>query len=197
MARIRRTKAEIAAGITLEDKLAGITLESVVPIKKSRTMADLDTGPTLREEAVGAVKPTLKKKFEPENKKLKNSIVTSPYKVDKIETSEDGDKTIYKTRETVTERIVELPVVKEIRILNGSDGSSLTVEEIIENKLADISHRPNCEWHKVHLGKDFKSSVLTQLGKEGWIFAYVMDWGVVKDTWKTKPHTIFLYRLKK
>jgi hypothetical protein len=246
MTRVRRTKAEIAAGLSHEDKLAGKNIILAEPEKTKRvrrTKAEIEAGISLEAKLVGktigvGVKPSAedveeailndpllgeiadtqfndanlelqqiavkshtnadKPKFiDPPPRRKTPQTTTTAYKVDKTEVNEDGDKTIYKSRETVREVFIDKPVVKEIRIVYGEEGSPITIEELIENKLTHISHYPHCEWTQLHMDKDFKASTQDKLGKAGWKFAYIMDWGHVKDAWKNKPHTIFYYRLKK
>lgn len=214
--RIRRTKAEMKEGLTLEEKLAGKTTGAGVKasmadieeaILKHPTMLDISEKQItvakneLADKQRLEVKSTLRKtkpKFidRPPNKRTPQTTTTA-YKVDKTVVSEDGDKTIFKSRETIREVFIDVPVVKEIRIILGDEGSPITIEELIENKLAEISHFPKCEWIQLDLDKDFKSSTQDKLGKEGWKFAYIMDWGCVKESWKNRPHTIFYYKLKK
>ena len=154
MGRIRRTKQEIEAGLTIEDKKAGKTLKDLIAKKKK----------------------------------------TSEYQVtDERYDEETNIRYIYKTKEVEVEKEVEVPVVKEVRILNGTKQTKKSVQEILDLELEKCIW----DWKEVFLDKKFKISMLEKLGKQGWKFAFSLDWKAIKPSWKDKPETLFFQKAKK
>ena len=156
--KVRRTKEEIEAGITLTQKKDMIdqALVSKQQAKKSGVKNPATVSPTLYEE------------YDPNTKTV--------YK--------------YKTRTVEKEVIKEVPVIKEVRILNGTKDTQKTVEEFLNEQLQ------NCrwEWKEVIMDGDFKSNTMKTLGKEGWKMTHIMSWRYLKDDWKTKPDSMFFQR---
>jgi hypothetical protein len=60
--------------------------------------------------------------------------------------------------------------IKEIRIL-GMNGIEKTVSELISEEIGDASW----EWKEIPLDSSFKISMLQDLGKEGWKFAFYFE----------------------
>jgi len=169
MSRIRRTQAEIEAGLTVEQKKRGLTLNDL---------------PKIHEEGQKAqeVRKTAKEFKKP--RKDPNPIVESWEEVD------HNYQKVYKYR--VKEKIVEkeVPVVKEVRILNGTKKTEKTVQEILDREL----QKCQWEWKEVKMDSSFRTSLLKDLGKKGWKMAYIMEWRSLKPEWKGKPDTMFFQR---
>ena len=109
--------------------------------------------------------------------------------VDKIEMSDDGTtRTVFKSRETVVEKIIEKPVIKEVRVLSEKDGRERTVKQIIEEELG-----LNVKWEWLHIDLDnkFKVSQLNTLGKQGWKFAFMTDWKTIYPNTKKVDQLCF------
>jgi hypothetical protein len=129
MTRIRRSKAEMAAGMTVEDKRAGLTMDT----------------------------------FKASNKEAEKKPLSTSAKKATKEYADTGIKLIFE------ERIVEkeIPVIKEVRILNSTEGTEKTVQEIMNLELR------KCTWEWMQLPiKDFTVAQLKKLGKEGWHMAF-------------------------
>jgi hypothetical protein len=157
MDRVRRTKVEIEAGMTFEQKKKGYTLD------------DLDVPETLK-----------KKKIE----------ITTKNGDKTWETVDHEYKTIYKYKDH--ERVIEkeVPVVKEVRILNGTKKTEKTVDEILSEELGKCVW----EWKTVKMDNKFRVGMLDELGKKGWKFAFITEWSLIDPSKKNKPHTISFQR---
>jgi len=157
MGRIRRTKIEIAAGMTFEQKKKGLTLD------------DLDIPKSATEKKIEVTKKNGDKTWE---------------KVD------HEYRTIYKYKEH--EKIVEkeVPVVKEVRILNGTKKTDRSVSEIMNEELNKCSW----EWKNIKMDGNFSVKMLDELGKKGWKFAFITEWSLIDSSKKNKPNTISFQR---
>ena len=156
--KVRRTKEEIEAGITLTQKKEMIdkALVSKQEAKKSGVKNPATVSPTLYEE------------YDPNTKTI--------YK--------------YKTRTVEKEVIKEVPVVKEVRILNGTEGTKTTVQEFLNEQL----QKCRWEWKEVKMDGDFKSSIMNELGAKGWKMTHIMSWRLLKEDWKKKPDSMYFQR---
>lgn len=156
--KVRRTKEEIEAGITLTQKKDMIdqALVSKQQAKKNGVKNPAKVSPTLYEE------------YDPNTKTV--------YK--------------YKTRTVEKEVIKEVPVIKEVRILNGTEGTETTVQEFLNEQL----QKCRWEWKEIIMDGEFKSSIMTELGKEGWKMTHIMSWRIIKEDWKNKPDSMFFQR---
>lgn len=96
-------------------------------------------------------------------------------------------KYIYKTK--IEEKEVEVPVIKEVRILRGTDKTEKTVDQIIKEEF----HKCTWEWKELPLSK-CKLTELKKLGKQGWKMTHIMEWKLLKDTWKNREDTVFFQR---
>ncbi|MBC8410075.1 MAG: hypothetical protein H8E12_15355 [Rhodobacteraceae bacterium] len=177
MSRVRRTKQEIEAGMSVAQKQQSMSLETFLEQKER-----IKHSKTLLEE---------NKKAIADSKRKKKRKPAAPI----IETWDDVDhdyKTIYKYR--VQEKIVEkeVPVIKEVRILNGTTKTQLTLQELLDQELQKCTW----EWKEVKMDSTFRTTVLSELGKEGWRMTHIMEWRRIKADWKDKPDSIFFQRSK-
>tara|TARA_Y100000034_G_scaffold119927_1_gene162218 strand:+ start:1796 stop:2326 length:531 start_codon:yes stop_codon:yes gene_type:complete len=174
MTRIRRTKKEIEAGLTVESKKRGVTLEQQIEQNEQHANA--------RVQARQIQDAATRKKPRKAAKKI-------------VETYDEVDhkyKKIYKYR--VQERIVEkeVPVIKEVRILNGTKGSEKTVQELLNQEL----NKCTWEWKELKMDNNFRATDMKELGKRGWKMTHIMEWRLLKEDWKKKPDTMFFQRPK-
>ena len=164
--RLRRTQEEIEVGLSVEEKRRGVTVEDKKRLNK-------DSGQV--------IKTTLKSKTPYEEEVL-----------DKVDMSDDGTvRTVFKSRQTVVEKIIEKPVIKEVRILTESTGRERTVKEILEEEIG------KCKWEWKHVPMDskFKVNMLDAFGKQGWRFAFMTNWQAVTPGSK-KPDELCFQRIK-
>ena len=91
---------------------------------------------------------------------------------------------------TEKEVVKEVPVIKEVRILNGAKGSEKTVQELLDQELQ------NCrwKWKELKMDGDFTSAKMKQLGKYGWKMTHIMEWRIIKPEWKDKPDTMYFQK---
>ena len=134
-----------------------------------------------------------KKKINSSGKKVVKTTIKSktPYEeevLDRVDISDDGTvKTVFKSRQTIVEKIIEKPVIKEIRILSEKDGRERTVKEILEEEIGKC----NWEWKHVPLDDKFKVTILNTLGKQGWRFAFMTNWKLVNPNSKKMDELCF------
>lgn len=81
-------------------------------------------------------------------------------------------------------------VIKEIRIL-GMSGIEKTVSELIKEEIGEATW----EWKELLLDGTFKVSILDELGKEGWKFAFFFERTKFVET--AKYDIIAMHRLMK
>jgi hypothetical protein len=62
--------------------------------------------------------------------------------------------------------------------------------------MAEEMYKCSWEWKEVDLDKNFRSTLMKDLGKKGWKMVYVLSWRYVKDAWKNKADTMFFQRPK-
>jgi len=158
MIKTRRTKEEIASGMTLTQKKDMIEKALV---EKQKFKKNGVKNPT-------TVSPTLHEEYDPDTKTV--------YK--------------YKTRTITNEVVKEVPVIKEVRILNGTKGSDKTVQEFLNEEL----EKCRWEWKELQMDKNFTSAQMKKLGNNGWKMAYIMEWRILKPEWKDKPDTMFFQK---
>ena len=118
MIKTRRTKEEIASGMTLTQKKDMIEKALV---EKQKFKKNGVKNPT-------TVSPTLHEEYDPDTKTV--------YK--------------YKTRTITNEVVKEVPVIKEVRILNGTKGSDKTVQEFLNEEL----EKCRWEWKELQMDKN-------------------------------------------
>ena len=80
-------------------------------------------------------------------------------------------KYVYKTETKVVEKEIKIPVVKEVRILDGTKGTEKTVQEIMARELEKCTW----EWKNVTMDNTFKVTDLNKYGKKGWKFCFIYD----------------------
>jgi len=212
MGKIRRTQAEIKAGFPVEAKKSGITLKDwkaqqreikeetdkrkklvkpETPTRLRRTQEEIKAGLTVGEKKRG-VTIADKKRTSMGEKVVETKLVSkTPYEdevVDKIETSNDGTvQTVFKSRQTVIEKIIEKPVIKEVRILHEKDGRERTVKDIMEEEIGKCKY----EWKRLPMDKSFKVTMLDTLGKQGWRFAFITNWKIMNPNTKKPDEVCF------
>ena len=149
--RVRRTKAEIAKGVTVEQKKQ-----------------------MMEESTNGTTGPKILDISE-----------------DKVEYDPDA-KIVYKYKTKYIEKEIEkeIPIIKEIRILNGTEKTKKTVNELLQIEVDKCIW----DWKEVKLDKDFRSTMLSKLGNQGWRMAYIMEWKHLKSSWREKPDSLFFQR---
>ncbi|HNW88076.1 MAG TPA: hypothetical protein PKN48_00305 [Bacteroidales bacterium] len=81
-------------------------------------------------------------------------------------------------------------VIKEIRIL-GMSGIEKTVSDLIQEEIGEATW----EWKELLLDGAFKVSILNELGKEGWKFAFFFERTKFVET--AKYDIIAMHRLRK
>ena len=171
--RIRRTREEIDAGLTVAQKKKGVTLADISSNKKEQRR---------REKLVKSTKPKRKKR-SPNTKYDTQEIIR--------DTFEGPVKYIYKTNEVIKEVEVEIPVIKEVRILNGLKKTEKTVQQIMSEELEKCIW----EWKHVTLDKKFKVKDLDTYGKQGWKFAFIHSPSTTNPK-STKPDIVCFQRPK-
>jgi|APSaa5957512535_1039671.scaffolds.fasta_scaffold41820_3 hypothetical protein len=171
--RIRRTKEEIEAGLTVAQKKKGVTLADVSATQKEKQR---------REKIV--------KSISPERKKRSPNIKYDTQEVIK-DTFEGPVKYIYKTNEVIKKVEIEVPVVKEVRILNGLKKTEKTVQHIMDEELGKCIW----EWKHVALDSKFKVKDLDVYGKDRWKFAFIHS-SKISNPKSVKPDIICFQRPK-
>lgn len=213
MSKIRRTEAEIKAGFPVAAKKAGKTLkewkaeqcEIKVETKKRKKLIQQETSTRLRrtleeinvglsvEEKRNGVTIEDKRKINSSGEKVIKTTIKSktPYEeevLDRVDMSDDGTvRTVFKSRQTTVEKIIEKPVIKEIRILNESTGRERTVKEILDEEIGKCKW----EWKHIPLDNKFKVTMLGTLGKQGWRFAFMINWKIVDPNSKKLDELCF------
>lgn len=157
--RVRRTKEEIAAGITVAQK------------KDMVEQALIKNRGAVKTAQPAAKTSTDHEQYDPDTKTV--------YK--------------YKTKVVKEEVIKEVPVIKEVRILNGTKGTEKTVQEILNKEL----DRCVWEWKELKMDKNFTVKQMKDLGKQGWRMTHIMEWRYIKDDWKKKPDSMFFQKPRK
>tara|TARA_Y100001938_G_scaffold99535_1_gene136102 strand:+ start:1933 stop:2706 length:774 start_codon:yes stop_codon:yes gene_type:complete len=197
--RIRRTPAEMKAGLTVEQKRQGLTIEDIQnnpPKPKKRVTRAVALQNQIEREKADR-KAHLKKR-RAERKKARESkysrIETRSVLIDATQAGQDKmpTRTIFKDR--IEEVPVEVPVIKEVRVINGVRKTQDTVEQIMQKELS------KCKWeYKEIVVTNFKGlSQLNKLGDQGWQYCYDMDWKLIKPkAWANKPKTLYFKRPKK
>jgi len=176
--KIRRTKAEIKAGLTVDQKKSGLTLESFLQKQKEQSKEEKKRKKLLKNSS------SKRKQRAPNH----NYVTTKEV----IRNDFDGPtKYVYKTETKVVEKEVKIPVIKEVRILNGTKSSEKTVQEIMTIELEKCSW----EWKNVTMDNTFKVTDLNKYGKKGWKFCFIYD-PKVSFPKSTKPDEIVFQRPK-
>ena len=156
--------------------------------KVRRTQEEIDAGITLTQKK-DMIDQALVNRSEARKKGIKNPAVVSPTIYDEYDPE---TKTVYKykTRTVEKEVVKEVPVIKEVRILNGAKGSEKTVQELLDQELQ------NCrwKWKELKMDGDFTSAKMKQLGKDGWKMTHIMEWRIIKPEWKDKPDTMYFQK---
>jgi len=169
--RTRLSKAEKEAGLTVEQKKKGMTLENMLQTAKSldNPLNDVFQGKALTEnEMIASTVLTERTQtgFDVKhgNNKLIDTLETAG--VLKALESNDAPDEVRITGEAP----VRVNIVQEIRVINTSSGKTKTVEQVIKEELG----RCRWEWKFVKLGNDFNMNTLHELGLLGWraIFIY-------------------------
>ncbi len=195
--RTRRTREEIAAGLTLEAKQEGVTLAQYIHAKEkqdskklveTKAIADTRTAEEKHAELRAWLQKPVKTKAPKGPKRT-----AKPYELDRTTTAKDGTVTHFKSRDVEVEIEVQVPVIKEVRVLFGDEGSPLTVAEILNDAMGRISY----DWIVILVDKSFKSSTVAKLGKEGWRHMYTHSPKHVKVSWKDKPDELHFCRPKR
>ena len=186
--RIRRTKEEIDAGMSAEDKRKGLTLEAI----NRRNKKTIETKDKLEKFRKQIKKEDEKKKIKRKKRKTKKyaRIKTSLELIDATKKGREGlpTRTVFKDR--IVEKKVEVPTIKEVRILNGTKSTDKTVQELLQQEL----NKCKWEWKEVK-ETDFQGiSQLTCLGNKGWKFTHEIDWKIVNPEWKNKPRSLYFQR---
>ena len=233
--RIRRSPAEIEAGLTVEQKRQGVTLEEVLglppkPAKRiRRTPEEMNAGLTVEQKRQGltiadiqnnppkpkkrltravALQNQIEREKADKKQQLKDRraarkkareakysrIETRSVLIDATQAGQDKmpTRTIFKDR--IEEVPVEVPVIKEVRVINGVRKTEDTVEQIMQRELS------KCKWeYKEIVVTNFNGlSQLNKLGEQGWKYCYEIDWKLIKPkAWANKPKTLYFKRPKK
>ena len=174
--RIRRTKAEIEAGVTVEQKKAQLKEEAAKKAQEAVKAAEEEN----KQDAQNKKKPRKKKKASETN------IEDLP------QTSKPLEDSFLRYTQTPKEPVVKTEIVKEVRVLNTA-GTEKTVQQILNEELKKCTW----EWTRLPIVENFKVEQLNKLGKEGWTFAFIFEPNTIKDSWKNKHNEICLYRVKK
>ena len=190
--RIRRSKQEMDAGMTVEDKKRGLSIEDVKE-RNTKNENAKDKLAKYREQVKRA--DDEKAKAKPKRKSTKKYIgtVTSGELIDATERGREGLPTRYVYKDKLVEKPVEVEVIKEVRILNGTQDTQKTVQQIMQEEL----NKCTWEWKEIEETSFIGLDQLTELGKQGWKYAYDMDWKIIKPEWKDKPRTLYFQRPKK
>lgn len=190
--RTRRSKEEIDAGMTIEDKKRGLSIEDVKE-RDTKKQKSHDKLAKYREAVKRAEEE--KKKAKPKRKSTKKYIgtVTSGELIDATERSREGYPTRYVYKEKLVEKPVEIEVIKEVRILNGTHDTQHTVQEIMQEEL----NKCTWEWKEIKETSFVGIKQLRELGEQGWKYAHSMDWKLLKPEWKDKPRSLYFQRPKK
>lgn len=176
--RIRRTKAEIKAGLTVAQKKKGVTLESLLQTQKEQRKEAKK-----REQLVKSTDTPRKKRSANRNYVTTEEVIREDF---------DGPKKyIYKTETVEKEVEVKIPVIKEVRILNGTKKTEKTVQEIMKQELDKCSW----EWKRVPMDNNFRATDLNKYGKQGWKFCFIFD-PKISSPGTTKPEVICFQRPK-
>ncbi|MBC8437079.1 hypothetical protein H8D85_02010 [bacterium] len=175
MARVRRSREEIDAGMTVNQKKLGMTID------------EIKNAASKNREAAKQVQEL--KKIENRPKKRKKIMSKLSTKEEWDEVDHDYKKIYkYKVKEKIVEK--EVPVIKEVRILNGTKDTNTTVQEFLNKELGKCIW----EWKELKMDENFRSTDMTSLGKQGWKMTHIMEWRRLKDDWKKKPDSIYFQR---
>lgn len=196
--RARRTKEEIVAGLTLEEKQRKVTLNEYnfeqEKLKRAQSTVRVKAPKETKEERHTALIKWLQEPLKQSTKKVQDETkIVTPYKLDKTIKSEDSTiVTHYKSREVVITKHIDVPVIREVRVLFGDDGTPKTVNEIIRDELDHVTY----EWKRIPMDKTFNSKTVDKLGEQGWRFTHIWSPRHAKESWKTKPDEMFFTRPK-
>ena len=202
--RIRRSPAEMKAGLTVEQKRQGITIKDIQepqpqPQPKEKKKRVTRAGWLINQiEKEKADKKQQLKEKRAANRKAKEAkysrIETTSILIDATQAGQDKmpTRTIFKDR--IEEVPVEVPVIKEVRVINGVKNTQDTVETIMQRELS------NCRWeYKKISDVDFIGlEQLNKLGEKGWQYCFSMEWKIIKPkAWANKPTSFYFKKPKK
>ena len=219
--RVRRTKEEIAAGLTVKQKSNGLGIADLIvePVRVEtkeqkyysgkrirRTLEEKEAGLTLDEKRMGK---TLEEKL---SEHIKNSSISSkgPTKEalekmnDDLEPVEVKSLT-YKDKTEIdknqhdwkgdTKLVInkEIEYIKEIVFVEEGKNKKL-VRDIIKNEL----YKCKREWKQIKMDKSFGSVDLNKLGDKGWTYAFILSPSIFNDSKDLikYPDIMYLHRVK-
>jgi len=192
--RVRRSREEIDAGMTVDQKKKGMSLEDILAKTPTKTRISKAAGYLKLMEKDEEQKKNQKKLLRKTRKKANSKkYARTETRAVIIDATQAGQAKM-PTRTVYSDKIIEVPVevptIKEVRILNGTKGSSKEVKDFLKEEL----QKCKWEWKEVVLDKSFEFGILEKLGKEGWKFAHAMSWKAVKSSWKDRKDSLFFHR---
>ena len=198
--RIRRSKEEIDAGMTVEQKKAGLSIQDVENLKnppepdkpkKRLTRAQgLERLIHKEKEDRKQQKAEARKRRRKEKESKYARVETRSILIDATEAGQSKMPTRTVFKDKIIEVPVEVPTIKEVRILNGTKKTQKTVEEIMKEEL----QKCKWEWKELKMDKNFDFKKLQKLGEQGWKHAHTMSWRLLKPSWKDKPDSMYFQR---
>ena len=163
--RVRTSREEIDAGITVDQKKKGMVLDDLLPKKPAKKRASRAKGYQKLIEKDAEHKKEQQQLLRKARKAAKNAkyarVETSLEVIDatNIGRGKMPTRTVYKDK--IIEVPVEIPTIKEVRILNGSDESSKEVKDFLKEELQKCAW----EWKEVILDKCFAFNTVEKLGQ--------------------------------
>ncbi len=197
--RIRRTLKEIEAGFPLAQKYKGISFEDwqakqlakPIPEKPLSKEAKQFSGKRIKrtKAEIEAGMPIFAKR---------EGMTLGEWQAKQKEAQIKADEQNHKIQKTGPKFPDPLPVkqnhkdsfreVKEVqKIILETKNNKKEVKALFKEAL----ERCAWEWKRINLDRDFKVSMLDKLGREGWKFAFMVEWPVIMPNSKKSNEILF------